>query len=130
MTIKTKDEKLRSEMIIKLRISGLPYEAIGVRFNLTRERVRQILKHYRPDLIGRRILNDSYRQSKLKRETRICRRSGCGETFLIAPSASRKYCSHKCRLIVKDFKKIPFRSGTREYTHAAWIWEKKNRPNK
>ncbi len=76
----------RTKEIIALRKSGLTLEKIGAKFNITKERVRQIL--FKTDTPKR----------FLKSLEGICKK--CGENFNYYPSQKIKkrgvFCSREC----------------------------------
>ena len=85
---------------IRLRSTGLPYEAVGAIVGVTRERVRQVLKKLSPDLTGyyvepvvaRRAAATIQRRSE--KWARYC--IGCGAPF-VGDRATQKFCVPGCR---------------------------------
>lgn len=78
----------RAMEIYRLRLDGKTLKEIGIKFGLTRERVRQIIKIYYPE----------YKHPK---KTHIlfgvpCANSKCANTFSKKNFEKRIYCSIKC----------------------------------
>lgn len=73
----------RVEEMVEMRKKGFTLDSIGAKFNLTRERVRQILQKECPDIILSR-----------RAKTQGC--AHCGLDYIAAGTGSR-FCSHKCK---------------------------------
>ena len=93
---------------------------VGKEEGISRERIRQLLRQYKPDF-------DAIHANPLAIKEKIqkkCQR--CGNTFLVVPSAAehRVFCSKECYSAAT--KKNPFEKGTDEYDK----WDKKRKANR
>lgn len=115
--------KTRAEAIREMRhTQRMSYQEIGVKFSITRERVRQILASIYAD--GRVELPKRIG----KRITRNC--EGCGMEMTLLPSSKRKFHNQKCQWDSTALFRNPFLRGTPEHAHARYEWTKKNSPDK
>ena len=66
----TTKQRERHEKIIKMRASGLTYKEIGDYFDITRERVRQILAIYGKDGL-RKVIHSAWFRAWLQNHTGV-----------------------------------------------------------
>ena len=81
----------------RLKLEGKTLQYIGDRFDISRERVRQILS-----TTGIKYPNVSYKE-RAEREDRTC--PYCKKTFLIVKRLPKKFCSREC--YIKTTYKTP-----------------------
>lgn len=95
----------RNTMIVALRETGLTLEQIGEKYELTRERVRQILANAGRVDLCRIELSDP----KVVAEIFTVRCACCGKKQEVRiHQRSLKYCSNKCRVLsTKAYKRAP-----------------------
>ena len=98
-----RDTSERNAEIVRLRRDEhLEYETIGERFGITRERVRQILRRFAPDLTG---LENCRRHISAVARDRAC--SECGATFRPpVTTPQRRQCSARCYMAAVA-KRVP-----------------------
>lgn len=84
----------RNKEICELRLQGQTLESIAEQVDLSRERVRQIVKKFE--------IPTPKRTRKPTTETAFC--EPCGKEFLRKRGTKKKYCSPKCRSMAQSHK--------------------------
>ena len=102
----------------EMYMSGMYMRAIADKNNVSRERVRQILREYKPDF---KILSRKGTGS-IEREERECLE--CHKSFKVLPKNKKKYCSRSC--FNRSNALSPFNTSDTRYKE----WKKEHNRNK
>lgn len=97
-------------------VSGKSMQEIATIEGVSRERVRQILRRYKPDFVR----NDCLKRPRVERITKECANK-CGKVLTLLPcKAWIRYCSRECYR--RDWVKSPYRTSDPRYPE----WKRKH----